>query len=313
MKIPRFKLLHKPTKSKWLFFRNIFKWLSNELRSSQCPDRGYINLEWNTFPDNVIEALVVSTRHAETIFPLCLRSALTQPPGLMRPGRAHFISSWESLLFFKLAISIILNGGLSSREASQECVSDVVSQHLVNLFARLANDNIGYLDWTAYIPTVSRWRRPRLMYFFGVSWSRRNSSLYVCRSSPGSCAVWTFQLGSVRWWRRAISPTPMTSDTWCCGSQHFWYLQTFSLKNTFKIYMSLLPNYMNYLIQICAGRIRKPSTEGAHLPLQQHCLLLPSFESWSLASKSLLHSHTCMHTHFFSCWLSNSFDLWPAV
>ncbi|XP_056286378.1 proteasome activator complex subunit 4B-like [Pseudoliparis swirei] len=26
--------------------------------------------------------------------------------------------------------------------------------HLVNLFARLANDNIGYLDWTAYIPTI---------------------------------------------------------------------------------------------------------------------------------------------------------------
>ncbi|CAL8307041.1 unnamed protein product [Boreogadus saida] len=27
-------------------------------------------------------------------------------------------------------------------------------QHLVNLFARLANDNIGYVDWTPYIPTI---------------------------------------------------------------------------------------------------------------------------------------------------------------
>uniref|UniRef100_A0A3B4UZE2 Proteasome activator Blm10 middle HEAT repeats region domain-containing protein n=1 Tax=Seriola dumerili TaxID=41447 RepID=A0A3B4UZE2_SERDU len=26
--------------------------------------------------------------------------------------------------------------------------------HLVNLFARLANDNIGYVDWTPYIPTI---------------------------------------------------------------------------------------------------------------------------------------------------------------
>lgn len=31
-------------------------------------------------------------------------------------------------------------------------------QHLVNLFARLANDNIGYVDWTPYIPTVSHQR-----------------------------------------------------------------------------------------------------------------------------------------------------------
>ena len=35
------------------------------------------------------------------------------------------------------------------------CLPDVVLQHLVNLFARLANDNIGYVDWTPYIPTVS--------------------------------------------------------------------------------------------------------------------------------------------------------------
>lgn len=32
---------------------------------------------------------------------------------------------------------------------------DLVSfQHLVNLFARLANDNIGYIDWDPYIPKV---------------------------------------------------------------------------------------------------------------------------------------------------------------
>lgn len=27
-------------------------------------------------------------------------------------------------------------------------------QHLVNLFARLANDNIGYINWDDYIPKV---------------------------------------------------------------------------------------------------------------------------------------------------------------
>lgn len=38
-------------------------------------------------------------------------------------------------------------------QMTADCLS--VSQHLVNLFARLANDNIGYVDWTPYIPTVS--------------------------------------------------------------------------------------------------------------------------------------------------------------
>uniref|UniRef100_A0A672JH14 Proteasome activator subunit 4b n=1 Tax=Salarias fasciatus TaxID=181472 RepID=A0A672JH14_SALFA len=35
-----------------------------------------------------------------------------------------------------------------------DCLPYRVSQHLVNLFARLANDNIGYVDWTPYIPTI---------------------------------------------------------------------------------------------------------------------------------------------------------------
>lgn len=30
----------------------------------------------------------------------------------------------------------------------------LIFQHLVNLFARLANDNIGYIDWDPYIPKV---------------------------------------------------------------------------------------------------------------------------------------------------------------
>lgn len=28
-------------------------------------------------------------------------------------------------------------------------------QHLVNLFARLATDNIGYIDWDPYVPKVT--------------------------------------------------------------------------------------------------------------------------------------------------------------
>lgn len=36
-------------------------------------------------------------------------------------------------------------------------------QHLVNLFARLANDNIGYIDWDPYIPKVHGF----IVLFFG--------------------------------------------------------------------------------------------------------------------------------------------------
>lgn len=68
------------------------------------------------------------------------------------------------------------------------------SQHLVNLFARLANDNIGYVDWTPYIPTVS-------FFFFFFYWNNAIAEsgsirpaegvfvFCVFRSSPGSCAV----------------------------------------------------------------------------------------------------------------------------
>lgn len=124
----------------------------------------------------------------------------------------------------------------------------------------------------------------------------------LCRSSPGSCAVWTSQLGSVRWWRHAISLTPMTSDTWCCGSQHFWYTlcRLFLIKNTLKstyffFFFSNCSFLITLLIYIPAGWRRKPCTEGTDLPLQQHRLLLPSLQSWPLAGKSLSHSHT--HTN----------------
>ncbi|KAF3853760.1 hypothetical protein F7725_014448 [Dissostichus mawsoni] len=58
--------------------------------------------------------------------------------------------SWEGWLYLIL--------GLCFWECSLcccDCLSGVVLQHLVNLFARLTNDNIGYVDWTPYIPTVS--------------------------------------------------------------------------------------------------------------------------------------------------------------
>lgn len=125
---------------------------------------------------------------------------------------------------------------------------------------------------------------------------RRSSTLYdLCsrRSSQGSCAVWTFQSGSVRWWHHGISPTPMTSDTWRCGSQRFWYTRCRLYIGNNHIKRMLLACYL--LIYIPAGWTRKPCTERTDLPLQQHRLLLPSIKSWSLAGKAC-DSHTCRHS-----------------
>ncbi len=61
-----------------------------------------------------------------------------------------FFSKW---LYLILGMTTFTSGNVLC--ARRDCLSDVVSQHLVNLFARLANDNIGYVDWTPYIPTVS--------------------------------------------------------------------------------------------------------------------------------------------------------------
>lgn len=39
-------------------------------------------------------------------------------------------------------------------------------QNLVNLFARLANDNIGYINWDPFIPKVLKWIQIKSNYIF---------------------------------------------------------------------------------------------------------------------------------------------------
>lgn len=183
-------------------------------------------------------------------FPLCMQIRFSMcASALLSCSCAHFLP-FQTSPFFSKWLYLIL--GLCFWECSLcccECLSGVVLQHLVNLFARLANDNIGYVDWTPYIPTVSQEQNCvqlcLWMYFIEdswVLWVRWESALCVCRSSPGSCAVWTFQLGSVGWSHRSISPT-MTLDTWFYGSQHFWYtviLQKIDLKTYIFMSASLL-------------------------------------------------------------------------
>ena len=65
-------------------------------------------------------------------------------------------------------------------------------QHLVNLFARLSNDNIGYVDWDPYIPKVC-------FFFF------RSPSPATCFST---CLFWDLghTLSCVAWWPFMLLP-----------------------------------------------------------------------------------------------------------
>lgn len=94
-------------------------------------------------------------------FSICA-SALLSSSLLAQSGLAvHSSSLLEHLFFFFFSKWLYLILGMTAFTSGNvlcalcDCFSDVVSQHLVNLFARLANDNIGYVDWTPYIPTVS--------------------------------------------------------------------------------------------------------------------------------------------------------------
>lgn len=62
-------------------------------------------------------------------------------------------------------------------------------------------------------------------------------------------------------------------------------------------HMYVLLLLLTVLFNIPAGRTRKPCTERADLPLQQHRLLLPSIQSRSLAGKPLplAPAQTCTH------------------
>lgn len=63
-------------------------------------------------------------------------------------AKSSKLGSGESYHFFKRCVNV-----------QYFCLPSVTClpaslQHLVNLFARLANDNIGYIDWDPYIPKV---------------------------------------------------------------------------------------------------------------------------------------------------------------
>lgn len=146
---------------------------------------------------NAVKVLALSAPHAEMIF----------------------ISSWT--FFFKSfiwpAVTSLIACLILSRSTWWICL--------------LAWPTITSATWTGpliFPRWVTKWRDYASVCECILNWTMW-VFLYIARrvclhrSSPRSCAAWTFQLGSVRWWRHGTSPTPMTSGTWCCGSRHFWY------------------------------------------------------------------------------------------
>uniref|UniRef100_A0A3Q0QZT0 Proteasome activator Blm10 middle HEAT repeats region domain-containing protein n=1 Tax=Amphilophus citrinellus TaxID=61819 RepID=A0A3Q0QZT0_AMPCI len=145
------------------------------LKKKELLSRDDLQLPWRPLCDLYERALYSKTEHLGLIwFPNSLDHILK---ALIKSCRLYFPASstkemldeWRPLLcvfdvVMQKAISnmeLFLPTIMPPEEHSQVLSSkyslsepELTQLHLVNLFARLANDNIGYVDWTPYIPTI---------------------------------------------------------------------------------------------------------------------------------------------------------------
>uniref|UniRef100_A0A8C7ZN05 Proteasome activator complex subunit 4 n=1 Tax=Oryzias sinensis TaxID=183150 RepID=A0A8C7ZN05_9TELE len=96
------------------------------------------------FPSSSTKEMLDEWRPLLCVFDVVMQKAISNMelflPTIMPPGEhSHGFQLWfNELMNLWMAVQ---------NQPSWE-------GHLVNLFARLANDNIGYVDWTPYIPTI---------------------------------------------------------------------------------------------------------------------------------------------------------------
>lgn len=69
-------------------------------------------------------------------------------------AKSSKLGSGEKPYLFLKSLNVQQSVSLLSSTSSQCNTLSTSLQHLVSLFARLANDNIGYIDWDPYIPKV---------------------------------------------------------------------------------------------------------------------------------------------------------------
>ncbi|TKS89783.1 Proteasome activator complex subunit 4B [Collichthys lucidus] len=125
------------------------------LKKKELLSRDDLQLPWRPLYDLYERVVYSKTEHLGLIwFPKYFPASSTK----------EMLDEWRPLL---CVFDVVMQKAISNMElflptimppeehsqAFHDCLPDVVSQHLVNLFARLANDNIGYVDWTPYIPT----------------------------------------------------------------------------------------------------------------------------------------------------------------
>uniref|UniRef100_A0A3Q3FX53 Proteasome activator Blm10 mid region domain-containing protein n=1 Tax=Kryptolebias marmoratus TaxID=37003 RepID=A0A3Q3FX53_KRYMA len=134
------------------------------LKKKELLSRDDLQLPWRPLY-NLYERVVYSkTEHLGLIwFPNSVDHVLK---ALIRSCRLYFpASSTEEMLDEWRPLLCVFDGVMQKAISNMELFLPTILSpeeheqvllffHLVNLFARLANDNIGYVDWTPYIPTI---------------------------------------------------------------------------------------------------------------------------------------------------------------
>uniref|UniRef100_A0A8C9XFL1 Proteasome activator subunit 4 n=1 Tax=Sander lucioperca TaxID=283035 RepID=A0A8C9XFL1_SANLU len=145
--------------------------LINLLKKKELLSREDLELRWRPLYELHDRILFSKTEHLELFFSLCSYryfsdSATQEMLDEWRPLLCPFdVTMQRAISYFELFLPTTLPPELHHKGFKlwfDELITLWLSvqnlpsweMHLVNLFARLANDNIGYIDWDPYIPKI---------------------------------------------------------------------------------------------------------------------------------------------------------------
>uniref|UniRef100_A0A8C8IE53 Uncharacterized protein n=1 Tax=Oncorhynchus tshawytscha TaxID=74940 RepID=A0A8C8IE53_ONCTS len=116
----------------------------------------HLGLNW--FPNSVENVLKTLVRSCRPYFPETATQEMLEE---WRPLLCPFdVTMQRAIGYFELFLPTTLppelhhKGFKNFERFANLFLNECFPQHLVNLFARLANDNIGYIDWDPYIPKI---------------------------------------------------------------------------------------------------------------------------------------------------------------
>lgn len=154
-------------------------------------------------------------------------------------------------------------------------------QHLVNLFARLANDNIGYIDWDPYIPKVCcpRFLQPvvqsrtclfckiaadALMCFYGLCF------ITSAARQRNKLSSFSFELAPS--FRGEVTCITLVSSVICVTNKHKHTWPVFV-----DIYTVLSPHQTNWLTFFFTSQIFTRILRSLNLPVGTGQMMVPRY------------------------------------